>query len=53
MKVIYIVLGIAGVVFGILNMCGVEVLTPFAAGCYAFTAGTSFIGEAVRAWDKK
>ena len=53
MKVVYIVLGIAGIIFGILNMCGVGVLTPFSAGCYAFTAGISFIGEAIRAWEKK
>ena len=53
MRVIYPVLGVVGIVFGILNMCGVEVITPFAAGSYAVTAGLSFLGEAIEAGRNK
>ena len=52
MRVLYIMLGLVGIVLGIISMCGVGVLTPFAAGCYAVTAGIAFLGEAIEAGGK-
>jgi hypothetical protein len=47
MKVLYTIVGVLAIVFGIMSWCGFE-MSPFAAGCYAFTAGIVFISEACK-----
>lgn len=47
MKIVYTILGICAIVVGVLSLFGLE-MTPFAAGCYAITAGIAFINEGTR-----
>jgi hypothetical protein len=47
MRVVYVVLGICAVIVGMLSLFGIE-MTPFAAGCYAITAGIAFISEGTK-----
>ena len=48
MKVGYIVLGIIAIALGVCNWCGLDVLSPFAAGCYAIAFGCMALNEAGR-----
>lgn len=47
MKAAYIVFGIIAITVGVASWCGFE-MNPFAAGCYAITAGIMFISEGTK-----